>query len=791
VQRAFVIALALVAGTHASLTARVAIAATTPEPARNSAVALATDSAQAQAAEQELWLVVQINHYGPAEPVLLLRLADGRLLARGDDVTHWRLPLPTQVPVSSGGDKFYALDSLPGLTYTLDEAKQALFVSVPPGLFLNTLLNGQARQFSAASPTPPGAFFNYDISTQTASGHVQAGGLFELGVFNSWGVGVGDFLARDYGGGNNVMRLTTTWTQDHPMHLASLRVGDAVTGAGDWSRPVRFGGVQWATNYATQPGFVPFPLPRFAGEAALPSTMDLFVDDALRMSRNLPPGPFSIINLPVVTGAGDASIVVRDLLGREQLVTLPYYVSPRLLQVGLNDYSYEAGFIRNNFGIDSNDYGRFAAVGTQRRGFTDWLTGEAHVELLHDQQTAGLGSTFLLSPLGVFNASVAASHSATLGDGGLIALGFERQSRILSFGGSVQLASPHFTQLGIQPGTLAPRQLSQAFVTLATTNYGSFGLSYAAQIYREQDSVRLVSANYNVGVAKLGYLTLSAVRVLSNTSATLYNLSFTRPLDERTSASVKLNHQSTHDQAFVEVQRNLPPGDGFGYRVQAGAGDGTRADAAIGYQNGIGTYTFEATQNRGQTDLRGDVAGSIVMLGGDIFLSRRIDQSFGVVQVPGYPNVHIYADNQFVAMTNASGNALVPRLRAYEDNPIRIEQGDLPLDAEIDTLELKAIPALRSGVVVAFPVRRSLGGLVTLVLDDGQPVPAGAVAQIVGQQAEFPIGLNGQVYLTGLARSNQVRASWRGQSCELLILFVPGSEPLPQLGTYVCAGVKP
>jgi outer membrane usher protein len=153
--------------------------------------------------------------------------------------------------------------------------------------------------------------------------------------------------------------------------------------------------------------------------------------------------------------------------------------------------------------------------------------------------------------------------------------------------------------------------------------------------------------------------------------------------------------------------------------------------------------------------------------------------------------VHIYADNQEVATTNASGNALVPRLRAYENNPIRIEQGDLPLDAEIDTLELKAIPALRSGVVIAFPVRRSFGGLITIVLDDGQPVPAGAVAQIVGRSQEFPTGMNGQLYLTGLAPSNQVRINWRGQACELMVLFVPTSEPLPQLGTYVCTGVQP
>ena len=773
-----------------ALTASTASAAATAEPQTTTPPsAPVTPAPGGQAAEQEMWLVVQINHIGAPEPVLLLRLADGRLLARGEDVNRWRLPLPAQA-LASGEEKFYALDALPGLSYTIDEARQALFIDVPTSLFLNTSLNGQPRHFSAAPPSPSGGFFNYDISAQASSGGTQAGGLFELGVFNSWGVGVANFVARDYGMGSPVVRLDTTWTQDRPAEMASLRVGDAITASGDWGRSVRFGGVQWATNFATQPGFVPFPLPRFAGEAALPSTVELFVDDALRLSRNIPPGPFTIINLPVVTGSGDASLVVRDLLGREQLVSLPYYVSPRLLQAGLNDFSYEAGFIRNNFGIDSNDYGRFAAAGTQRRGFTDWLTGEAHVELLKDQQTAGLGGALQLSSIGVFNASIAASRNTLLGQGELLALGFERQSRTLSFGASVQFASPHFTQLGQQPGTLAPRQLGEAFVSLSTTDFGSFGLSYAAQMYREQDSVRLISANYNVGIGKLGYLSFSAVRILTGTAATMYNLTFTRPLGDQTSGSASINHQGGIDRGMVDVQRNLPAGDGFGYRVQAAAGDVARVDATLAYQNGAGTYLLEGAQSQGQTNLRGDITGSIVRLGGDTFLSRHIDQSFGVVEVPGFPNVHIFADNQIVATTNASGNALVPRLRAYEDNPIRIEQADFPLDAEIDTLELTAVPALRSGIVLTFPVRRSYGGLVTVVLDDGQPVPAGAVAQIVGHTEETPAGMNGQIYLTGLAPSNQVRVTWHSQTCELMVLFVPSNEPLPQLGTYACAGVK-
>ncbi|WP_431260641.1 hypothetical protein ACQ86G_11325 [Roseateles chitinivorans] len=62
--------------------------------------------------------------------------------------------------------------------------------------------------------------------------------------------------------------------------------------------------------------------------------------------------------------------MVRDLLGREQIVVQPYYISPSLLKPGLSAYSVEAGWLRLNYGIDSNRYGRAVLAGTWRNGLT-------------------------------------------------------------------------------------------------------------------------------------------------------------------------------------------------------------------------------------------------------------------------------------------------------------------------------------------------------------------------------------------------------------------------------------
>jgi outer membrane usher protein len=648
--------------------------------------------------------------------------------------------------------------------------------------------------FSAPTPASPGGFINYDVSANHAQGQTNTNGLLELGGFGSWGTAQTSILAIDLNRQASAIRLDTTWTRDLPMQLASLRFGDAISGTSSWGGAVRFGGVQWATNFSVQPGFVTFPLPGVSGEAALPSTVELYVDNALRMSRQVPSGPFSIQDLPVTTGQGDARLVVRDILGREQVITQPFYATPRLLKPGLQEYSYELGFVRRNFGIDSNNYGRFIAVGTHRFGLTEQFTGEAHGELLGNQQTVGLGGVLMLPAAGVLSFSLAASHSDK-GVGGLLGLGLQRQSRYFSFGVNTQLTSQSFVKLGMPSENLAPRQISQAFVNLTTADYGSFSMRYTQQSFRDRTGNKILSAGYRRKVGRQGNLTASVTRLLSGDAKTTFNLSFSLPLGNRTNASINTSAQPGREQAVLQVSRGVPAGSGLGYRLAAGVGDSDRRAAEVSAQNGIGAYNLAVDQFQGQAAFRGSASGGVAFLGGSAFLSRRITDSFAVVQVPDYSGVGIYADNQLVARTNANGSALLPRLRPYQKNTVRIEQADLPLDAQIDAVQLDAVPYFRSGLLLKFPVKRSRGALLTVVLENGEPLPAGALAQIIADNIEenkvFPAGMGGELYLTGLAVSNRLRVTWLEQSCEFTLPFPVSTEPLPYLGSYTCTRVEP
>jgi outer membrane usher protein len=113
------------------------------------------------------------------------------------------------------------------------------------------------------------------------------------------------------------------------------------------------------------------------------------------------------------------------------------------------------------------------------------------------------------------------------------------------------------------------------------------------------------------------------------------------------------------------------------------------------------------------------------------------------------------------------------------------------MDATIGTLQLDAIPYLRSGLRLAFPVKRSQGAVFSIVLEDGEPLPAGAIVTVVGRSEEFPVGLRGEVYVTGLESSNQLVATWGQRRCSLNVSFPPSDDPLPHLGTFRCDGVSP
>lgn len=735
---------------------------------------------------QPMLLMVDINQQRLNDTTLILKDAQGALYASEKDFQGWRLRLPAVQPVIFRGAGYYPLAALPGVSAKLDDATQSLSIGVKPEAFTSTDIRAPRPVFAAPIAPSPGMFFNYDLVAERPNESIHGSGLFELGAFNSFGTGLTTFaLQKDHAESRSV-RLDTSFTVDRPQQVASFRIGDAVSRpAAAWGRAVRFGGAQYSTNFATRPGLITFPIQSFSGQAALPSTVDVYVNNVLATRRQVPPGPFSITDLPVVTGQGDANIVVRDLLGREQAITQPFYASPSLLRQGLQDFSIESGALRENYGIRSNDYGARIAAGTYRIGLTDTLTGEGHLEWQEGgQATGGLSALSLIPALGTLSTSAAVSRSGS-GSGRLWAVGFDRQSSLFSFGARTQLASENFAQIGSVPSFPAPRRLTSVNMGVATGGFGSVGAAYVRQDVPGGDRAEVASLTYSLSLRRAGMLGISAFKTLHGAASRSISVFWAMPLGRDVNLSA--NHivsRPGRDQTQLQVQRNLPSGDGYGYRLQTG--NNVPHQGALLMQNRVGTYTLEAASFEGSSSARAGMSGGIAVLGGSAFLSRRITDSFGLVQVPGMDNVRVYVDNQLVARTDAEGNALLPRLRPYDNNPVRVEHRDLRMDTHIGSLTANPIPYSRSGVLVRFPIERSYGALMKLVGDDGSPLPAGSLVEVEGQETGFPVAMDGEAYVTGLKSVNQLRAATGERYCRFSVSFKETAHPLPHLGTFVC-----
>lgn len=393
----------------------------------------------------------------------------------------------------------------------------------------------------------------------------------------------------------------------------------------------------------------------------------------------------------------------------------------------------------------------------------------------------------MLSTLGVATASVAGSSDSASGRGASFGLGFDHQGTYVSYGMRSQWTTKRFTQLGYDLTDPPPRRTTSGYFSVGTHAHGSFGLTYTREDFVDQPEVDLAGLSYNVQMGRVGYLGVSALRFLKGSDGTLFNLTFTHVFDSRDSASMNGHAQGASRGGSIDFRHSLPAGNGVGYGLQAGLSPRDPSQADVSMQTDVGSYALEAARVSGQDAFRASARGSVVFLGDRVYASRSIDDSFAVVQVPEFPNVRVYADNQPVGTTDTQGYALVPRLRAYQSNPIRIEQADLPMDAKIDGLQLDVVPYRNSGVNVVFPVSRSRGALVSFVLPDGGVVPAGAEVAIDGREDTFPVGERGEAYLTGLAARDRLRVRWHEHQCVIDLSMPKTDDPLPHLGPFMCS----
>lgn len=755
-------------------------------------------------------------------------LLDGKLFAQRSELRELGLKIADRVPADA--DNRIALSTLPGVAYHLDMAAQTIALTVGDERIVPTLLlpDGVAQiggapqaggipQPGAKLQSGTGATLDYDLTASAAGGRVFGAGLLDLRLFSPWGVANTSMLT-DVGGhgATSVTRLDTSYTLSDPASLRRLQLGDFVSGSLAWTRPVRLAGAQVSLDFGLRPDLITFPLPSVSGSAAVPSTVDVLINGTRLFSREIAAGPFEIPQLPVVTGTGTVSTTVTNALGRQVATTLPFYASSALLTPGLQMFSAQAGAVRRNFGLRSNDYRSIAASGTYRRGLSNVVTVEATVEATRNFAMAGAGTAVNVANLAVVNASAAFSRSESR-LGKQLSVGVQRSSDPLSFSASVAVADRRFRDLAAVTGDPVPRLRVSTSVGLTLGDYGSIGAAYiginrdAALVHDvvigppglTNDSVgfeavdgdllylqppqkaHVVTASYSIQIGRLSLYATGFHDLGGGSSGLLGGLAM--PFGPRASAAV--NAGIGNDGATVQLQASrtaVEVGD-WGYQLSASAGSPAQQFAEARYKASWSLLSAGIGRSGGITTLRAETQGSLSFFDGGVFASNTIQDSFAVVDTDGLANVRVRSENRDVGATNGQGRLLVTDLRSFEVNHLSIEPTDVPIDTTLGTTIRDVRPQDRSGIVVRFPVEISRAALLQLVDSAGVPIALGSTARLTATGTLYPVGHDGQAYIEGLSDRNEVVVEQNdGRPCSVRFDYQSKAGDIPVLGPLPC-----
>jgi outer membrane usher protein len=740
--------------------------------------------------DAQLFLELVVNQMNTGR-VVAVEQRGGRLFLPASVLRDTGMMLPETVGTEVD------LDNLPGLHSDYDSVGQRLLLDVPVQWLPAQFIGNRQVYPRAPALSSFGALFNYDLylnDTDDAGTYLAAWN--EVRVFDSWGTlsNTGQYRRTLSGDAvssldNGYLRYDTTWRYSDDERMLTYEAGDVISGALPWSSSVRLGGVQFSRDFAVRPDLVTYPLPQFAGEAAVPSSVDLFINGYKSSSADLQPGPYTLTNIPFLNGAGEAVVVTTDALGRQVSTTVPFYVTSNLLQKGLSDFSIAAGTLRRDYGLKDFSYGPGVSSGSARYGVSDSFTLEGHAEAADSLTLGGLGGNLRLGNFGVLNSAISQSRFA--GDAGQqLSLGYQYNSQRYSFSYQRLQRRDQYADLSVvdSPYMNLSRRSEQATLSLNLERWGSLGAGYFDIRAADDTRTRLVNLSWSKPLWRNSSFYLSANREIGDSNWAL-QAQLVIPFDLRGSLAISSERSKNgQSQQRLNYSRAVPSEGGVGFNLGYAKGDGAdyrQADLTWRLQSvqlQAGVYGTSAAETRWA-----DASGSLVWMDQQVFAANRIDDAFVVVSTDGYADIPVRYENQQVGQTDRNGHLLVPWSSAYYRGKYEIDPLNLPANVRSPNVEQRVAVRRGSGYLLEFALSRVVAASIVLV--DAQQHELALGSGVLHEQSgtHTVVGWDGLVYLENLQAQNSLRVTLAdGKTCQAQFNVDMQQDQVPLIGPLVC-----
>ncbi len=772
---------------------------------------------------------------------------EGTLCIKAEDLDTLKLKFSEERIVLIHDERYVPTSAVLDVTSAFDEKKLALsFIGRTKEAQKTSLdvFSLQPKPKNVYYPQETSVFLNYGLTYA----YTDPLGFQSFSATNKVGARAGDvFFTSDSlytknKTDENFVRLQSSVTYERRDELQWLVLGDQFANSGDLGSSVNIGGLGFSKVYRLDPYFVTQPAFDLAGSVLYPTQAEIYMDNALVGRQQIAPGTFDLRNIYSYAGQHNVEVVLRDPFGHEQRISYPLYFGTQLLREGLQEYSYNVGFLREDYGLKSDEYGRAVFSAFHRYGVTSSFNIGARAEGSDGVYNGGLFTAFTLPHVGVFTLSFAESsaHSAQgeHGEHGRAgALQHVYQFGSFSTNISLRKYSRDYATVATPPSADMTRYAASGAVGF-TLPFGGISLGYSGTETYNGKNMRITSANYSRGISRNAsfFMTASETRQTGQAQGREKDYSIFAGLnlnfDNNTHGALQYTKTAGTETETAQIQKDVPVGEGLGYRANlnrsVAAGTNTNSfNPFVQYNGRYGIYTLDTNiqNSAGKTTEAYSLstAGSLVYAGGFFGASRPVSDSFSIVMLDNVANAKVLNNGQEIGTTGPSGSVVVPTLTSYGQNQISVDVKNLPMEYSISGVNKSLSPSLWSGSCVAFDVARMQAVTGTLFANvDGKEIPLEYVditLKVGEKEITAPTGKDGEFYIENALPKEAVEGGdqlscrsiaerrkkggkvikpgsyaasvdYRDMKCVFTIAFPETDEVITDLGQVVCELTK-
>ena len=682
----------------------------------------------------------EIMIFIPADTDTPIRFIASPIIKKAQERVAEESILPIMHSISNNGT--LSIDTLKnaGWDVIFDHKNVLLRIIIPPNERIITTHNMQSRDkgpdaIGAQESSTTSAYANvhlaeryYHHNNDTSGNKRQPLNINIDGIanWNKW-VLEGDVTYMESGGAK-WSRGPFHIVKDYPENMLRMTIGDLTFPTQGFQQSQSLGGIGITKNFDIQPHFLAHPIGSKEIFLEHPSTVEIWINNQLYKSLDLPAGRHDFQDLPAKAGINDFQFKVIDNVGRETVFAIPFIFARSLLAPGLSQYNHSLGIHSNTDGDGKRHYSLSDMTLSHfyRRGLTNNITVGEYFQGNRDQILLGIEGISSTS-YGTIGFDSAIS-SILKGHSGITLQCFltgyppiqkdKKQQRIVSWSSSATFRSRRFAHLG----TLTPDN-NTAFTingsvgsTLFYGISGKVGAEYrilskkvqnpyniSANFSRSWKSRINTSLNFNFSVDENSH---SEHRVSFNflwyfseyRQSTNINHDFDKNIT-RATWRYKSPQSATPFNATVGVEHR-PNDDNTSNAATTGAISYSWYRATLKASHSIPDI-FD-NKNKSQHISQVSLGTAIIYTGGHFGISRPMSDSFIMVSKDKSLKEYTIGVNPskskgYQAKADMFGPAIISAVPNYQSQTICVDTSTLPLGLDIGPSSYKVMPLYKSG----------------------------------------------------------------------------------------------